>query len=116
MKHVQGNQDRILSTKNQNNFTAIWPNCFMKKGDDLLNEFFFLTVAVEIGFQQDTYTVTEASGAAMVCVILNGSIARNVSATLFTMDIDAVGRTCKFACRCAYLSFLRRFSLFTGYW
>jgi len=46
-----------------------------------------------MGFQLDAYNATEESGAAMVCVILTGSIARNVSATLFTMDIDAVGRS-----------------------
>jgi len=46
-----------------------------------------------MSFQQDAYTVTEASGAATVCVTLAGSIVRNVSTTLFTMDVDAVGRS-----------------------
>ena len=48
-----------------------------------------------MGFQLDAYSATEDSGAAAVCVTLTGSIERNVSATLFTMDIDAVGRSHK---------------------
>ena len=48
-----------------------------------------------MGFQLDAYSATEDSGAAVVCVTLTGSIERNVSATLFTMDIDAVGRSHK---------------------
>lgn len=67
--------------------------------------------AVQMSFQQDAYTVTEASGAAMVCVTLAGSIVRNVSTTLFTMDVDAVGRSCRTACHCTYLFLIRRFKV-----
>jgi len=52
----------------------------------------FLPAVVQIGFQQDVYNTTEANGAAELCVALSGSpIARNVSVTLFTSDLDAVG-------------------------
>ena len=48
-----------------------------------------------MGFQLDAYNTTEDRGAAAVCVTLTGSIERDVSATLFTTDIDAVGRSHK---------------------
>ena len=47
---------------------------------------------MQIGFQQDVYNTTEADGAAELCVTMSGSpVARNVSVTLFTSDLDAVG-------------------------
>ena len=52
-----------------------------------------------MGFQLDAYNATEDSGAAVVCVTLTGFIARNVSATLFTSDMDAVGRSHKVICQ-----------------
>ena len=57
-----------------------------------------------MGFQQDAYDATEDSGAAVVCVTVTGSIERNVSATLFTTSIDAVGRSCESVCQCANCS------------
>ena len=56
---------------------------------------YFHAVVVQMGFQLDAYNTTEDSGAAVVCVILTGSIERNVSVTLFTADIDAVGKSYK---------------------
>jgi len=56
---------------------------------------YFHAVVVQLGFHLDAYNATEDSGAAVVCVTLTGSIARNVSATLFTSDMDAVGRSHK---------------------
>ena len=53
-------------------------------------KYHFHAVVVQMGFQLDAYNTTEDSGAAVVCVTLTGSIERNVSATLFTTDIDAV--------------------------
>ena len=59
-----------------------------------------------MGFQQDAYNATEDSGAAVVCVSLTGSIVRNVSATFFTMDIDAVGRSFKASLSVCIYTFL----------
>ena len=79
------------------------------------SSYYFHAAAVQMSFQQDAYTVTEASGAVTVCVTLAGSIVRNVSTTLFTMDVDAVGRSCRTACHCTYLSLIRRFSVCVQY-
>ena len=46
-----------------------------------------------MGFQQDAYNATEDSGAAVVCVSLTEPIEHNVSATLFTTNLDALGRS-----------------------
>ena len=52
-----------------------------------------------MGFQLDAYNATEDNGAAVVCVTLTGSIVRNVSATLFTTNIDALGRPNEVICQ-----------------
>ena len=48
-----------------------------------------------MGFQLDAYNATEDSRAAVVCVTLTGFIERNVSTTLFTTNLDAIGRSHK---------------------
>jgi len=50
-------------------------------------------VAVQIGFENPSYVVSESAGPLMVCAILTGQLARNVVVTFETEDGSATGQS-----------------------
>ena len=47
---------------------------------------------VGVSVEDPSYTVDESDGTVEVCVVLNGTIERNVSVTISTSDGSAIGR------------------------
>ena len=48
---------------------------------------------VDIGFENETYTVSEGQGSVMVCVrVMSGGLGRDVEVTLVALDGSAVGK------------------------
>ena len=63
---------------------------------------------MEVSSQQTVYSVNESVGFVEVCVVLSGVLERNVTVSLFTVDISAVGKLCNScSCVCFYICHLK---------
>ena len=62
-------------------------------------------VAVQIGFENPSYVVSETAGSLMVCAILTGQLARDVVVTFFTTGGSATGQSILYVHRVLYSSY-----------